>query len=460
MSGESIGLMWFRRDLRVADNPALASAAIEHERVATLFVLDPVVLRSTPERRVAVLVAHLRALDVELRRLGGNLHVEFGRPAEVLTRLARRLDTTSVYVNVDSSRYAQARDRDVEASLGVALERSFGNTVHPPGSVLTQKGTLSRVFSPFFRTWERRPLDRWPSSEMADRLMQLDGGDPLPDTGTEPAPAAGEKPALAKLAQWDDDVDAYLETRDIPGVEGTSTLSSELKFGVVAARRVIETIGTETPGRAAFVRQLAWRDWWAHMLTENPGLSNESMRSDYADIDWRNDPGDLRAWQEGMTGFPVVDAGMRQLRATGWMHNRVRMICASFLVKDLLIDWRLGERYFREQLLDADIPQNVGNWQWVAGTGPDAAPYFRVFNPTAQGQKFDADGTYVRRWVPELAQLGNAEIHEPSKVGPIELATAGVVLGQDYPYPIVDHKQARVETIEAYKSALSRSRSS
>ena len=215
-----------------------------------------------------------------------------------------------------------------------------------------------------------------------------------------------------------------------------------------------DVVGIETPGRHAFVRQIAWRDWWAHTLALHPDLPNVALKARYDDIAWRHDPDGFERWCTGRTGYPIVDAGMRQLIQTGWMHNRVRMICASFLVKDLLIDWRRGERFFRHHLVDADVAQNAGNWQWVAGTGPDAAPYFRVFNPTTQAIKFDPDGGYVRTWVPELAHLRAPGIHDPSAAASADLQAAGITLGETYPLPIVDHGQARLRTLETYKRAL------
>ena len=234
---------------------------------------------------------------------------------------------------------------------------------------------------------------------------------------------------------------------------GTSILSADLRFGTLSPRTVVSTVGTSTAGRAAFVRQLAWRDWYAHLLWELPSMVDTSLRPELGRIAWENDPGDIAAWEEGRTGYPYIDAGMRQLAITGWMHNRVRMAVASFLVKDLLVDWRIGERWFRRLLVDADIAQNAGNWQWVAGTGPDAAPYFRVFNPVLQSEKFDAEGEYIRKFVPELAQIPTRWIHKPWAAPPEELVTAGVVLGATYPHPIIDHAFARQRAVNAYGEA-------
>ena len=247
--------------------------------------------------------------------------------------------------------------------------------------------------------------------------------------------------------------DQYEEARDLPAIDGTSVLSADLHFGTLAPRTIITTIGTATRGRAAFVRQLAWRDWYAHLLWDVPALVDSSMRPELDRIRWENDPDDIEAWREGRTGYPLIDAGMRQLATTGWMHNRVRMATASFLVKDLLVDWRIGERWFRRLLVDADLAQNAGNWQWVAGTGPDAVPYFRVFNPVLQSEKFDPDAAYIREFVPELAGIAAPWVHRPWMAPPETLASGGVTLGSTYPYPIVDHRFARDRTISAYAEA-------
>jgi deoxyribodipyrimidine photo-lyase len=278
-----------------------------------------------------------------------------------------------------------------------------------------------------------------------------------PDDEGDLLPEGGELAAERRLGAWLDLVDDYEARRDLPADDtGTSHLSSDLRFGTLSPRHVVDVVGTSTPGRAAFVRQLAWRDWYAHLLTERPELAHAAMKPGLDDVVWRDDPDGFEAWRTGRTGYPIVDAGMRQLAATGWMHNRVRMITASFLVKDLLVDWRLGEAHFRHELIDAEVSQNAGNWQWVAGTGPDAAPYFRIFNPVTQSRRFDPTGAYLRRWVPELRGLDDRSIHAPWEVGPLDLAAAGVHLGDEYPWPIVDHAQARDRTLAAYGAAAGR----
>lgn len=443
-------IVWFRRDLRLEDNPAW-SAACADGPVAAVFVLEPGLLAAAGARRRDLFLGSVAALGDELRRAGGTLHVVDGPARTAIPAALGATDATTVHFNADPSPFARRRDTAVTRTLGDRAVVHWGNSVHAPGTVLTQKGTLSQVFTPFSKRWTATPIEPVPPAEpvFADLVMPTV---PLPAAVTQRE--AGSDAAHRRLAAFADVVDDYPDLRDIPSVTGTSMLSADLHMGTIGPRDVIDVIGTHSPGREAFVRQLAWRDWYTHLLVESPGMLDAALRPQYDAIEWRDDDAQFEAWRTGCTGYPLVDAGMRQLLETGWMHNRVRMVTASFLVKHLLIDWRRGERWFRTQLIDGDVAQNAGNWQWVAGTGPDAAPYFRVFNPFAQSQKFDGDGTYIRRWVPELAQLDRRSIHTPWEAGPLELAAAGVVLGDTYPGPIVDHRAARERCLAAYQHAL------
>jgi len=448
------GLVWFRRDLRLDDNPAWAAATAAHREVVAVFVLEAGLMHAASRLRRDQILAHLQALDELLRANGGALTVRPGPAEAAIPRAVSDCDASAVYLNVDPSPGSLTRDRETERALAVPVHRFHGLTVHEPGTVLTKKGTLSQVFTPFHRTWSAMAPSPWPGPG-SGRLATLPGLTISSPSGPV-RHAGGERAAWHRLTSWLDEVDDYASTKDSPAAAGTSDLSADLTFGTLAARTVAEVVGTTTPGREAFVRQLAWRDWWAHTLAERPDLAVRSLRPAYDAIAWRDDPEGFERWAEGTTGFPIVDAGMRELVQTGWMHGRVRMLCASFLVKDLLIDWRRGERFFRHHLVDADLAQNAGNWQWVAGTGPDAAPYFRVFNPTVQARRFDPDGEYVRRWVPELATLPTMFVHEPDAASPLELAGAGVILGDNYPAPMVDHSKARRRTLAAYGDALDR----
>ena len=450
----STGLVWFRNDLRLEANPAWASATESHDGVAALVVLDNALLSSVGPFRRRQFLANVAALADDVAQLGGRLTVTSGDPRVVVPAACRNVD--ALHVNRAASSFARARDNAIAERLPgtCALSTWWGTLVTEPGTVLTGKGTLSRVFTPFSKAWMKAPLPVQPIGGTAD-IVPAAGVEAVDVPQTDAPPVvAGNNGAHEALASWLDRVDAYDETRNTPSIDGTSGLSAHLRFGTISPRTVYDVVGTATPGREAFIRQLAWRDWYAHMLFENASMIDRAVRPCYDNITWRDDPAGLDAWKRGQTGYPIVDAGMRQLATTGWMHNRVRMIVGSFLVKDLLIDWRGGERWFRHLLVDAEPSQNAGNWQWVAGTGNDGAPYFRIFNPVSQSEKFDAAGEYIRRWVPELKSLDAKTIHAPWKAAPLDLAAAGVVLGDTYPEPIVDHAFARDRTLAAYKKAL------
>ena len=452
----SRALVWFRRDLRLRDNPAWASAT-SHGEVAALVVLEPPLLAAAgPLRRHAYLAA-VAGLERSLRSAGGGLRVVIGQPADVVPRVAAEIQAGVVVANSDVTRWSRRRDDMVRRRLDQPFETHWGTLVHPPRSVLTAAGRLSRVFTPFYRRWVQEPLA--PESRPGQAsILDPPRGTALADVcAAELPPAWTEQVARERLMQWLERVDSYHDERDYPALGTTSNLSAELRFGLLSPREVVAAVGNHTPGREAYVRQLAWREWFAHLTFEHPDIDRVALRPEYDRIEWSTGPGAdaaFEAWRTGHTGYPIVDAPMRELVSTGRMHNRLRMITASFLVKDLLIDWRRGERWFRRILLDGDIPQNAGNWQWVAGTGPDAAAYFRVFNPETQSRRFDPDGDYLRRWLPELACLGSPAIHAPWRAGRSELTAAGVRLGTTYPFPIVDHAEARKQALETYRRAL------
>ncbi|HEX6416934.1 MAG TPA: deoxyribodipyrimidine photo-lyase [Acidimicrobiales bacterium] len=446
------GLVWFRRDLRLADNPAWAAATADHAEVTALYVLDDRLLRSAGPLRRRQLVAELHALDAALARHGGRLLVRRGDPTAVVPGEADRRGVHRVHWNADVTPYAAARDGAVRVALDREPATFHGHLVHRPGALLTGAGRVPRVFGAFHRRWAATPWDGWPVP--GDAALDDDPGDGVPPLDGEPPRPPGEDAAHATLRRFlDGPVDRYRHGRDDLAHPAASALSVALRFGTISPRLVAEAVGETGDDRRAFRRQLAWRDWYAHLLAETPSLPRRALRPEYDRIAWRADPAGLAAWREGRTGYPLVDAGMRELAAAGTMPNRVRMVTASFLVKDLLIDWRAGERHFRRLLLDGDVPQNVGNWQWVAGTGPDAAPWFRVFNPVTQSRAHDPGGRYLRRWLPELSGLDDRAIHAPWEASPAALAAAGVVLGDTYPGPLVDHAAARTRALAAYRRA-------
>lgn len=446
----STAIVWFRNDLRLSGNPAWAAATAECERIVPLFVVDARLWDAAGEHRRNQLAAHLGALDGALAEAGGRLLVRRGESAAVVVAEAQAR-RAAVYWNNDVTPFALERDRRVAGQLGDAARRLEGRWVHAPGLIVTDDGGAYRVFTPFYRKWKATAWDGWPYEGGGGRPT-AEPGDGVPAAGP-PLMEPGEAAARGRLERFLDGVDGYDDRRDRPDLAATSRLSADLKYGTISAREVVVRVGGSSPGRSSLVRQLAWRDFYAQVMAAMPWTARGAMRPEYDTIRWRTDPEGLAAWAEGRTGYPIVDAAMRQLRSEGWIHNRARMVAASFLVKDLLIDWRLGERHFRRWLVDGDVAQNVGNWQWVAGTGADAAPYFRVFNPVGQGRRFDPEGEFVRRWVPELAGLSDDRIHAPWEADPEECEAAGVVLGDTYPAPIVDHAEARRSTLAAYRAA-------
>ena len=432
-------VMWFRRDLRLADNPALL-AACDAGAVVPLFVVDPALWGPSGQVRRAYLAESLAALD---RSLGGALVVRHGDPAAVLPEVADQAGAESVHVAADFGPYGSRRDREVAEALdgsGVRFEPLGSPYAVAPGRVLKADGTPYRVYSPFQRAWSehgwRAPVGPPASPEWLPLASDGLPHEAFPD-GLR-APRAGEEAAAEAWRRFRDErLAGYSEGRDIPGGDGASGMSTYLKWGEIHPRTMLADLG-RSKAAAAYRRELAWREFHADVLWHEPRSAREDLRREFAELEY-DEPGELfEAWKEGRTGFPVVDAGMRELRATGRMHNRIRMVVASFLVKDLHVWWRHGARFFMEWLADGDLASNQENWQWVAGSGTDAAPFFRVFNPTLQGRKFDPDGDYVRRWVPELAELPAERIHEPVDV-------------PGYPAPIVDHAAERKEALARFE---------
>ena len=438
-------VLWFRRDLRLRDHPALHAAAADGP-VLALFVLDPALLGPAGAPRVAFLVRSLRSLADDLAAAGGRLVLRTGDPVAVVPRVAREVGGTSVHVSADFAPYGARRDAAVERALGdVPLVRTGSPYAVAPGRVLKADGTPFKVYTPFYRAWSAHGW-RPPAAAIAARVEWVDrvGGVDVPAEPSLPdgleLPPAGEDAALqAWRAYRKAGLASYPTDRDRPDLDRTSRMSVYLKWGAIHPRTLLADLG---PADETYRKELAWREFYAAVLHHWPASAREYFQPQLAAMQYADPAGDeFAAWRAGRTGYPIVDAGMRQLLGQGWMHNRVRMIVASFLVKDLHIEWQHGARHFMQHLVDADLPSNQHGWQWTAGTGTDAAPYFRIFNPITQGRKFDPDGDYVRRWVPELRDVPGAAVHEPWKLPD---PPAG------YPPPIVDHAVERRVSLDRY----------
>lgn len=450
-------VLWFRRDLRLTDNPALiaaadsARAAGSRADVVPLFVIDPLLWDGSGEPRRRYLAASLRALD---DALGGRLVVRTGDPAAVVPTLAREVGAQEVHVAADFGPYGRRRDAAVEAGLDPGrLVRTGSPYAVAPGRLVKPDGTAYRVFSAFHRAWLAHGW-RSPAGDPPPGVVWLDlPSEPIPTVGSAdgPAlPAAGELVATERWEQFLNRRDAYASDRDRPDLDATSRMSVHLRFGEIHPRTLLAALGPDDERLRA---ELCWREFYADVLAHRPESARESLDARFdTEMAWDDGPeADARfaAWATGRTGFPLVDAGMRQLRTTGWMHNRVRMVVASFLVKDLHLPWQRGAAEFMRRLVDGDLASNAHGWQWTAGCGTDAAPFHRVFNPVRQGLTFDPDGEYVRRYVPELRHLAGAAAHEPW------LAANGYARG--YPERIVDHAAERLAALDGM-TALRRPR--
>lgn len=481
-------IVWFRQDLRLGDNPALRAAVERGLTVIPLYVWAPEEEGDWAPGGASRWWLHhsLAALDAHLRAGGSRLILRQGPSLAALPAIARSTGAIAVFWNRRYEPDIRDRDASVQEALrrnGIEAESFNGSLLREPWAIRNRSGKPFQVFTPFWRHClalpdppEPLPAPRtlpsprtWPASVALSALSlepKLNWA-----AGLRAAWRPGEAGAAAHLSQFlRGGFASYADDRDRPGLAGTSRLSPHLHFGEISPRQIWHALKRRTEGAQGssaprlasstlavngwrscrFVAELGWREFSHHLLYHFPHTVAQPLRSEFGRFRWRSNPAWLRAWQRGQTGYPLVDAGMRELWATGWMHNRVRMVVASFLVKDLLVSWLEGARWFWDTLVDADLAQNTLGWQWTAGCGADAAPFFRIFNPSSQGKKFDPEGAYVRRWVPELAALPAEWIHEPHTAPPEALARAGVSLGKDYPAPIVSHTIAREVALEAY----------
>ncbi len=443
--------MWFRTDLRLHDHPALLAARdAGPDGVVPLFVLDDHYWGPGASTRQAYLVRLMADFD---ERLEQGLHVEHGRPAEEVLRIARAVGADTVHVTADFTPYGADRDAAVEQALAehdIELVRTGSAYAVSPGRITKGDGEHYKVFTPFYRAWRehgwREPA---PQAQTVPWLRPEGRTHRIPEASPPDGlelPPVGERAARRRWQQWRNHLGEYDDVRDLPGRDLTSRMSLHLKWGSIHPRTLLADLDPNDPGAEAYGRELAFREFYADVLHHRPDSAFGYYDKRFEAMEYDHPGGDLQAWKDGRTGFPIVDAGMRQLRATGWMHNRVRMIVASFLVKDLHLEWTVGAAHFLDLLVDGDLASNQHGWQWVAGCGTDASPYFRVFNPITQGKKFDPDGRYVRQWVPELREIEGAKVHEPWTLADPPA---------DYPAPIVDHAEERREALRRYDALRS-----
>jgi deoxyribodipyrimidine photo-lyase len=477
-------LFWFRRDLRTFDNAGLHAALTNANEVHCVFVFDREILDALidkSDRRVEFIWDSVVELKQSLEAMGGTLYVLYDIARDAIPKLAKSLKVEAVFTNHDYEPQAVARDTNVRDALkksGIDFETRKDHVVFEKDEVLTQGGKFFSVFTPYKNAWLKRvdadSLKSYPTEAQKKSLARKreragEGAvvkeiPSLEEMGFQRTNLkalkfpTGTSGGETLFTNFEERMDRYDDTRNFPAIKAPSYLSTHLRFGTVSIRGLARAAYTRwregSRGAEVWLSELIWRDFYAHILHHNPRVVGASFKPEYDNIRWNPSKELFAAWCEGRTGYPLVDAAMRQLNQTGYMHNRLRMVAASFLVKDLLIDWRWGEKYFAEKLNDFDLSANNGGWQWAASTACDAQPYFRIFNPISQSEKFDAEGVFIRKYVPEVAKLSNKDIHAPWLTSPIEQRAREFMPGVDYPLPVIDHAKAREATLAEFKRAL------
>lgn len=463
-----ISVVWFRRDLRIDDNTALKNALEKSESVILFFHINQKQLSSQGSINQKAFFTSVLAFKEDLKSRGADLLLYYGDLEDSLIKLKKEYPNwTDVYFNLDESGYGQQRDllaKETLKNLDINVHAYNDHYLHSADEIVTNNFQHYQVYSAYYKKWEKCEK---PSIQKVDfnvdkiinvsilendyKLAKL-ANDSSIDINFE----TGNLLAKKRLAQFiEKDLKDYDKNRDFPSLDATSGLSRYLRTGEISIRTIYHSVEQQQDsfGKEVFLKELAWRDFYNMVNKVNQDQKHSPIKPEFAYVEWENDENKFSLWKQGMTGFPIVDAAMRQLKATGQMHNRLRMITASFLIKDLLIDWRWGEKYFEQQLIDYDSASNSGNWQWVASTGTDSAPYFRVFNPTTQSERFDPKGVYIKTWLPELAKIVGKKIHDPSQLTSDEQLTFDVIINKDYPAPIVSHKNSREKIIKAYEKS-------
>jgi len=456
------GLVWIRRDIRLHDHAALSAATKECDEVYLVFVFDKKILdKLEPEdRRVSFLYESLWEIEEKV-----GIHTLIGDPVDLIPKLYKKLKIDQLYFNRDYEPYALKRDNKVIRELKEVA--TFKDSVFfEPHEILKSDGTPYTVFTPYKRKWLEAFLNQGKTvSDYKVNLKKIKNGNSklgpalLKKMGFEKTKnilVGGTSKGKKLLSSFDKKIEKYDETRDFPAMEGTSNLSVYIRFGCISIRDMIRlSLKKDSKGHDVWLSELIWREFYQMILGQFPHVVKKEFKPKYEGIPWSGTSKEFKAWKEGKTGFPIVDAAMRCLNETGMMPNRLRMVVASFLCKTLLIDWKKGEKYFASKLLDFDLASNNGGWQWSSSTGCDAQPYFRIFNPYSQSQKFDGDGEFIKKWCPELASLDSKKIHQPDLADMLELAEAGCSLGKDYPFPVVSYSRNRQKALQMYKKALS-----
>lgn len=462
-------VMWFRKDLRLSDNKALAKACEESEELILFFQLNPEqFIEGSPNHQAFFSsVAYLKK-QIDQHR---HLHVHFGNPKDSFKELLKAVpEITDIYFNTDETGYGATRDQEMRTFFKeqkIQVHEFMDGYLHGAREI-TRNGNYYKVYTPYYKKWieqvKESPIEVNLSKTTVKSQLIFEKEEARFKTFCEQLPVLDDQPlgeayAIERLKKFvKEDLKVYDQKRDIPEADQTSRLSRHLRTGEISIRTVWQAVqkAPNSTGKTTFEKELCWRDFYHMIYVAFPKQKEESIQENYRYVEWENKRADFKKWQAGQTGFPIVDAAMRQLNETGWMHNRLRMITASFLTKDLLIDWRWGEKYFQQMLVDYDPASNIGGWQWAASTGTDAVPYFRIFNPTTQSEKFDPKGDFIRTFVPELKAIPNKFIHQPEKMTEAQQKEYGIQLGATYPLPIVDHKEQRKRALAKYEFSKER----